>query len=110
MTFINYGHYVGHAVSELVLCHEIGHNFGSPHDEPDSSPCVPVKEKGGHYIMFPHASKGNEPNNDRFSKCSIANMTNIIKPMLDGTSKRENCLEGERDALALGNALQKYIG
>ncbi|KAK8769800.1 hypothetical protein V5799_013735 [Amblyomma americanum] len=30
ITFINYGQYVSQAASEITLCHEIGHNFGSP--------------------------------------------------------------------------------
>ncbi|XP_049525050.1 disintegrin and metalloproteinase domain-containing protein 10-like [Dermacentor silvarum] len=94
VTFLNYGDHVSQASSEIAFTHEIGHNFGSPHDEPDSSPCVPGDKRGGNYIMYPHTSSGALPNNFQFSECSIANISAVIQPMLKGDSRRENCFEG----------------
>ncbi|XP_049271971.1 disintegrin and metalloproteinase domain-containing protein 10-like [Rhipicephalus sanguineus] len=104
ITFINYGAHVARVVSEITFCHEMGHNFGSPHDEPDSSPCVPKDKNAGTYIMYWQTTKGTLPNNHHFSQCSVSNMSNVIKPMLQGTSKRENCFEADSGPIC-GNGL-----
>ncbi|XP_049268875.1 disintegrin and metalloproteinase domain-containing protein 10 [Rhipicephalus sanguineus] len=96
MTFLNYNSPVSQAVSEITFCHEIGHNFGSPHDSPPGvscyGACAPCGARGN-YIMFPSATKGSEFNNDKFSPCSIRNITNVLKPMFEGRSNRENCFQ-----------------
>ncbi|XP_013138730.1 PREDICTED: disintegrin and metalloproteinase domain-containing protein 10-like [Papilio polytes] len=48
ITFVNYNSRVPPKVSQLTLAHEIGHNFGSPHDYP--SECRPGGQ-AGNYIM-----------------------------------------------------------
>ncbi|KAH7964529.1 hypothetical protein HPB51_027232 [Rhipicephalus microplus] len=95
ITFLNYNAYVAQAVSEITFAHEIGHNFGSPHDTPDGSPCAPGNKKNGNYIMYFMASSGLEPNNRLFSTCSRGNISEVIKPMVEGKSPRENCFQGK---------------
>ncbi|XP_075741725.1 disintegrin and metalloproteinase domain-containing protein 10 [Rhipicephalus microplus] len=96
LTFLNYNSPVSQAVSELTFCHEIGHNFGSPHDSPPGvscfGACAPCGVRGN-YLMFPTATKGSEFNNDKFSPCSIRNITDVLKPMFEGRSNRENCFQ-----------------
>lgn len=46
--------------SALVLAHELGHNYGSGHDEQ-------AEGANGDYVMYKFAVTGNEPNNDNFS-------------------------------------------
>ena len=40
-------------MSHITFAHEVGHNFGSPHDETMS--CKPGEQgdKSGNYLMFP---------------------------------------------------------
>ncbi|KAL9985313.1 hypothetical protein ACROYT_G007702 [Oculina patagonica] len=48
VTFINYSKKVTQKVSQITFAHELGHNFGSPHDT--SSECAPGGSEGN-YIM-----------------------------------------------------------
>lgn len=89
-TLFNYNHYVGMHVASLTLAHEIGHSFGSPHD--NGRACVPWGPDGK-YLMYESATKGNAPNNERFSPCSIHNISAILVPVIEGKSNRENCFQ-----------------
>ncbi|KAL0104572.1 hypothetical protein PUN28_017368 [Cardiocondyla obscurior] len=89
ITFVNYNSRVPPKVSQLTLAHEIGHNFGSPHDFPPE--CRPGGLEGN-YIMFASATSGNRPNNSKFSKCSIGNISNVLDAIED--NKKRNCFTG----------------
>ncbi|KAL1436964.1 hypothetical protein MTO96_048985 [Rhipicephalus appendiculatus] len=100
-TLLNYNHYVGLHVASLTFAHEIGHSFGSPHD--DGRECVP-RGSEGKYLMYESATRGTAPNNDRFSPCSIRNITAILLPVIEGKSNRENCLQRHKGPIC-GNQI-----
>jgi hypothetical protein len=54
----------------LVAAHEIGHNFGAPHDGEAGSPC---ESQTGDWLMSPRVS-----GSDQFSACSIQQMQDDI--------------------------------
>lgn len=54
----------------LVAAHEVGHNFGAPHDNQSGSACSSTT---GNYLMSPSIN-----GSDQFSSCSIAQMDNHI--------------------------------
>ncbi|XP_050035653.2 disintegrin and metalloproteinase domain-containing protein 10-like [Dermacentor andersoni] len=108
-TLINHKQYVGLPIGALTLAHEIGHSFGSPprcatpylchhcrpplpsqHDK--GSICEP-EGAAGKFLMYESATKGDRPNNGRFSPCSIGNISAILVPVFKGQSTRENCFQ-----------------
>jgi len=56
----NFGAKQTESQSALVLAHELGHNFGSPHD-------LQSTDAGGDFVMYKYAVSGSETNNLKFS-------------------------------------------
>ncbi|XP_054468570.1 disintegrin and metalloproteinase domain-containing protein 10 [Anoplopoma fimbria] len=89
ITVQNYASHVPPKVSHITFAHEVGHNFGSPHDSgvectPGESKAQDLKEKGN-YIMYARATSGDKLNNNKFSICSIRNISAVLM------KKRDNC-------------------
>jgi len=61
----------GATIDSLIAAHEIGHNFGAPHDGESGSACESVT---GSFIMAP-----SQNGSDQFSSCSI----DIMRPKAD---------------------------
>ncbi|KAF5906559.1 disintegrin and metalloproteinase domain-containing protein 10, partial [Clarias magur] len=82
ITVQNYGSHVPPKVSHITFAHEVGHNFGSPHDS--GSECTPGESKSsdmkenGNYIMYARATSGDKSNNNKFSICSIRNISQVL--------------------------------
>ncbi|XP_063694959.1 disintegrin and metalloproteinase domain-containing protein 10-like [Bolinopsis microptera] len=99
VSLINFGRYVGHAVSFITVAHELGHNFGSSHDE-DSPSCSPGLEGAGNYIMYARATDGNLPNNVKFSLCSKEAITRVL------SVKAVQCFQQEKSYC--GNKIKEW--
>ncbi|XP_062386456.1 disintegrin and metalloproteinase domain-containing protein 10-like [Sardina pilchardus] len=89
ITVQNYASHVPPKVSHITFAHEVGHNFGSPHDS--GLECTPGeaklqdKKERGNYIMYARATSGDKTNNNKFSICSIRNITQVLE------KKRGSC-------------------
>merc|ERR1719320_1691136 len=89
ITLMNYGKHVPPAVSHVTMAHEMGHNFGSPHDPEANKACVPGGEDGN-YIMFARATSGDKYNNKRFSPCSLKSINKVLQVKARGPKGRFN--------------------
>ncbi|KAH3858876.1 hypothetical protein DPMN_101519 [Dreissena polymorpha] len=94
VTNVNAGRILPSFLTALTFAHEIGHNFGSPHDDSQNPSCVP-NSAYGNYLMYPYTSDANKPNNFVFSPCSIS----YIYPVLE---TKGTCLT-DRAASICGN-------
>ncbi|XP_052265783.1 disintegrin and metalloproteinase domain-containing protein 10-like isoform X5 [Dreissena polymorpha] len=109
VTTINYGKEVASKVSQLTFAHEVGHNFGSPHDSGDG--CAPFGTSAadanqGNYIMFASATMGDKLHNSQFSTCSRDNITRVMRAVLTSASKT-NCFEKEEGAFCGNNIVEE---
>ncbi|KAK6184973.1 hypothetical protein SNE40_007309 [Patella caerulea] len=107
VTIVNYGKPVPSRVSHLTFAHEVGHNFGSPHDSgPECAPYGTTNPdaSNGNYIMFASATMGDKKNNDYFSVCSKDNITRVLDAVNNEREGKINCF-GKSNAAFCGNGL-----
>ncbi|CAI9736049.1 and metalloproteinase domain-containing 10-like isoform X1 [Octopus vulgaris] len=94
VTLVNFRQRVPPKVSQLTFAHEVGHNFGSPHDK--SVECAPYgsEEKDandGNYIMYASATSGDKKHNSMFSPCSKDNITRVLDAVINSKNGKKNC-------------------
>lgn len=75
--------------ADIVTAHELGHNWGAPHD-PNTPECSPTQAHGGPYIMHTYSVSGHDPNNKAFSPCSLRSIKKVL------LSKAPICFEEPR--------------
>ena len=98
ITTVNHGERVPIFKSALTLAHELGHSFGSPHDDTADVSCVPNNDFGN-YIMYPYANDGSKPNHMVFSSCSVGYIFPVI------TTKGSRCFS--RTTEVCGNGIKE---
>ncbi|XP_064644930.1 disintegrin and metalloproteinase domain-containing protein 10-like [Lineus longissimus] len=94
VTFENYQQRVPTKVSILTFAHEVGHNFGSPHDYPaECMPYTKLKNDAGNFIMFAQATSGDRTNNNQFSPCSLNNISLVLDEIFNQNNGKINCFK-----------------
>ncbi|XP_046543732.1 disintegrin and metalloproteinase domain-containing protein 10-like isoform X2 [Haliotis rubra] len=101
VTIVNYGKPVQARVSQLTFAHEVGHNFGSPHDKGPT--CAPYgtsepDASSGNYIMFASATLGDKDHNDEFSTCSRDNITRVLDAVVNKRYSKIDCFNSSKSA------------
>ncbi|CAN8013993.1 unnamed protein product [Ixodes persulcatus] len=102
VTFINQNVQVPQRITEITFSHEMGHNFGSPHDFP--AECTPANGDGK-YIMYASATQGTLPNNRKFSPCSVRNISLVLEQVFMTDGHRTNCFQELRGPFC-GNSIR----
>ncbi|XP_035670320.1 disintegrin and metalloproteinase domain-containing protein 10-like isoform X3 [Branchiostoma floridae] len=103
VTIHNYGSHVPPKVSHITFAHEVGHNFGSPHDT-DLNNCAPGGESGN-YIMYARATSGDKANNNKFSSCSKGSIHSVLDAKIVGNPPPSTSCFTETNAAICGNGI-----
>ncbi|XP_049273089.1 ADAM 17-like protease [Rhipicephalus sanguineus] len=93
----HYGQRVITREADLVTAHEFGHNWGSEHD-PDLPECSPDSQRGGSYLMYTYSVSGYDPNNKKFSPCSVRSIRAVL------LAKASKCFSKPEESFC-GNSL-----
>ncbi|KAH8021884.1 hypothetical protein HPB51_018733 [Rhipicephalus microplus] len=91
----HYGQRVITREADLVTAH--GHNWGSEHD-PDLPECSPDSQRGGSYLMYTYSVSGYDPNNKKFSPCSVRSIRAVL------LAKASKCFSKPEESFC-GNSL-----
>ncbi|XP_078360304.1 disintegrin and metalloproteinase domain-containing protein 10-like [Oculina patagonica] len=103
ITFVNYNKKVIPKVSQIIFAHELGHNFGSPHD--NTHECAPGGSEGN-YIMFGRSTNGDLKNNRLFSPCSREKM-NAVMDVKGRCNAFKCCFQDARGAICGNMVVEK---
>ncbi|XP_071940929.1 disintegrin and metalloproteinase domain-containing protein 10-like [Antedon mediterranea] len=98
----NYGANVPSRISSLTFAHEVGHSFGSPHDARQE--CLPGMPNGN-YLMYAYSSNADQPNNDRFSPCSVGNISLVLNAVFKESNGKTNCFKTMSQVSLCGNKI-----
>ncbi|KAI6210451.1 hypothetical protein M3Y96_00329600 [Aphelenchoides besseyi] len=85
-------------IVDLIFAHEMGHSWGSGHDNRDDKECISKEPENGRYIMHESSNSGYDKNNFLFSPCSMRSIHRLLYDVA------ENCFVSEQDALC-GNGI-----
>ncbi|KAI0990462.1 hypothetical protein GJ496_005463 [Pomphorhynchus laevis] len=104
VTVLNFRTRVTMRTLELTFAHEIGHNLGAEHDSREG-PCAPHLQNGGSFLMHSDAVETGGSNNDKFSSCSLQDISDTMVAMINNELRRKpNCL-AECDEKYCGNRI-----
>ncbi|XP_070787989.1 disintegrin and metalloproteinase domain-containing protein 10-like [Pituophis catenifer annectens] len=98
ITLQKYGQLLPPRMIHVTLAHEFGHSLGAPHDQSKECSRFDLNTSRGKFLMFNYATDGTEFNNDKFSPCSIAYISNILE------RKKDRCF-AETDRPICGNQI-----
>ena len=85
-------------ITDMPIFSELGHSWGSLHDDPHDEECVPQNSRDGRYVMWESANTGYDKNNYNFSPCSIRSIHRVLYPTVS------QCFVQEKGALC-GNGI-----
>ncbi|XP_039175244.1 disintegrin and metalloproteinase domain-containing protein 10-like isoform X3 [Crotalus tigris] len=98
ITLQKYGQLLPPRMIHITLAHEFGHSLGAQHDQTKECSRFDLNTSRGKFLMFNYATDGTEFNNDKFSPCSIAYISNILE------HKKDQCF-AETDRPICGNQI-----
>uniref|UniRef100_A0A8C5SZY7 Peptidase M12B domain-containing protein n=1 Tax=Laticauda laticaudata TaxID=8630 RepID=A0A8C5SZY7_LATLA len=96
ITLQKYGQLLPPRMIHITLAHEFGHSLGAPHDQSKECSRFDFNTSWGKFLMFNYATDGTEFNNDKFSPCSIAYISNVLE------RKKDRCFMVEQKSMRGG--------
>lgn len=83
ITLQTFGYYLSPRHVQLTFAHELGHSLGAPHDEGNNCGNAEITKGKGWFLMYPQAASKVEENTDKFSNCSLRDISKILRRKKD---------------------------